>query len=187
MKLAGSILGALLVLFALVPSANARVVTFDDLGGACANSALADPYGGIVWHGNWICFDAAQDPYNPHSAPARVYSFLSEARFDFLVPDIFDGAWFAGNGASVQFALYANPGDTVAVALSSALITTGTPVYLSSGYDGVVAQIGVITDRPDFYVMDDVTYGVPEPVSLLLLGSGLIALPIAARRRRKSI
>src|SRR6185295_11318555 len=91
----------------LSQSKASTIVTFDDLG--VDNLTVPDGYGGINWLGNWTSFGQAQDPYNPHSPPNRVYDVLPEAQFTFLSPTLFEGAWFAGlEPTDVSFNLYLN-------------------------------------------------------------------------------
>jgi len=72
---------------------------------------------------------------------------------------------------------------------SDTLSPTGTPQFLASGYNGLVETVDVVSPAPDFYVMDDVTYHsggggtVPEPSSWMLLGTGVMALGGAVRRK----
>ena len=171
-------------------SAQATVATFDDLGPTCDNSSgnVPNGYGGIDWNGVWTCYTDPQPPYNPSSSPGRVYDFESEGQFNFVTPgQVFDGAFFSGQDTTtVQFALYTNLSDTLPVTLSSVLTTSGTPTFLTSGYGGPVTKIGVITNAPDFFVMDDVTYNgtstVPEPSSLVPLALGMAAIGLRLRR-----
>jgi hypothetical protein len=159
------------------------VVTFDDLPGS---GLVPNGYGGINWNSNWNYYGTAQPPYNPESSPNRVYTFNANASFNFLTPQVFDGAYFSGFAtAPVTFELY--DGSTL-VFTSATLAPDGTPTFLSSGYSGLVTEVIVSSPSPDFYVMDNVTYGgpvsaTPEPGSFLLFGTGLLASFILVFRK----
>jgi hypothetical protein len=181
---------AIFLLFVLVVSMAAYgqqvVVNFDDLPGN--NQLVPQGYGGIDWNNNWTYYGSPQDPYNPHSPPNRVYTFDPNGAFSFQTPEVFDGAWFAGNSfATVTFVLFDANGNQVWT--SATLAPNGTPTFLASGYDGLVKTVDVVSPSPDFYIMDDVTYHsgsggtVPEPSSFVLLGSGVLALGAAVRRK----
>jgi hypothetical protein len=178
------VLFVLLLLLVLMLAANlsATIINFDDLPG---DGVVPDGYAGVTWYGEWNYYGEAQDPYNPHSPPNRVYDFLNDAHFTFGSGVTFDGAWFAGPpDTTVQFQGYLGG----VLQFTSAMINmSSTPTFLSSGYAGLVDDIHVLTNAPDFFIMDDVTYngggGVPEPGTLVLLGSG--ALGLAGYIRRK--
>jgi hypothetical protein len=184
-------------LFAVV-AANAAVVGFDDLGSTCNNTSgnVPDGYGGINWGGNWTCYAILQSPFTPNSLPGRVYDASNSANFfTFVTPQNFQGAWFSGvDTTTVQFQLYSG---IDLVGSSAELGTTSTPAFLSSGYDGLVDKVVVLSNAPDFFVMDDVTYaagsgglsdpiGTPEPQTVALLGVGLGLIAVVRRRLRAS-
>ena len=181
-----AVIALFVLLVALVANAGTTVVNFDDLQGD--NLPVPQGYGGINWNNNWIYYGFDQDPYNPHSPPNRVYTGDPNGAFSFVTPEIFDGAWFSGNDfATVTFQLFDPNGNLVWT--SDTLAPSSTPQFLASGYDGLVETVFVESPSPDFYVMDDVTYHspgsgtVPEPSSWMLLGTGVMAIGGAIRRK----
>jgi len=168
----------LLVVLFFTMAAGATVINFDDLG----DGVVPDGYQGVTWFGQWTNYTEAQDPYNPHSPPGRVYDGVNDGMFQFGSAVEFDGAWFAGHeDATVQFQGYLN-GSLVFT--SDILAPSNVPTFLSSGYAGMVDTIHVLSPRPDFFIMDDVTYNsVPEPGSLLLMGTGIAGLAGYIRRK----
>jgi hypothetical protein len=177
------ILSVLILLGAVTASAD-TVVTFDDLTG---QALVPNGYGGINWNGNWTYYGSPQFPYTPESAPNRVYDLSpSGDTFSFLTPEVFEGAFFSGfSFAPVTFNLF---NGASLVWTSATLAPNSTPTFLSSGYSGMVTKVEVSSPSPDFFVMDNVTYGtgsttVSEPSSLLLLGAGLLGSVGILRRK----
>jgi len=166
----------LVLFFTLGGVASATVINFDDL----PDGLVPDGYQNVTWYGEWTNYTEPQDPYNPHSPPGRVYDGLTDAKFTFNSPVVFNGAWFAGyDFAPVQFQGYLNG---VLEFTSGTLAPSNVPTFLDSGYAGLVNEIHVLSPDPDFFVMDDVTF-TPEPGSLVLMGTGLAGLAGYLRRK----
>ena len=176
--------GAALV--ALAPAASATVLTFDDLG---PDGTLTANYGGLDWSSSdWSVMGVAQDPYTPHSGDFRVISGFEDAddltAIHFNAPTTFQGAWFAGlEGATVTFQMFSQ-GQLVAT--SATLDPTATSTFLSSGYDGLIDEVVVMSPGQGSYAMDDFTFAqaVPEPETYALMLAGLGAVGAVARRRK---
>ena len=166
--------------------AASTVCTFDTFSGA---GTVPDGYCGITWGGNWGYFDAVQPPYTPFSPTERVFTpntGAGEYMFTLGSPAVFEGAYFAGYPvAELHFNLYDSSDHLLWT--SASLVPSATPSWLASGYSGLVSVVGVDSASNDRYVMDNVTYSgapaVPEPGTLVLLGSGLLALGSAVLRK----
>ena len=178
---------AVVLLLGSVP-ARAVVIDFDDLAGA---GFVPDGYEGITWNGQWLFYGAADgDYFAPHSAANRIFPTgnAPSGSFDFLSDVIFDGAWFNGFGESgpIFFELFL---DGSLVHTSASLLLpmsafSNNTEFLSSGYAGLVDQV-TVRSTADYWIMDDVTYSVPEPASAALLLGGLLGAAVLRRRSRR--
>jgi hypothetical protein len=152
-------------------SSATTIVAFDDL----LTQTLPSGYGGINWPSNWVVASPfPSPPFFAHSLPNASYYQLAgevpdlEQRFQFVLPDrIFRGAWFSGNepqfNTFVQFRLY---NDGILVHTTQQYPTQSEPVFLASGYTGPVDTVGIYSNLPGAWVMDDFTYDAPpsEPL-----------------------
>lgn len=176
-----------LALSATRASAQQTVLSFEDFTPCDNGGGNVGMYGTVNFNHQFTCYSWAQSPYNASSGTNRVYvSGQNSGTFNFTTPSVFNGASFAGYD-SVYFDMYLN-GSLVST--SGPITLSGTPTFLSSGYNGQVDQV-VVNGTNGQFVMDDVTFGAatitttPEPGSLALLGTGLVGLVPMLRRKRR--
>lgn len=177
--------GALVVATSTVASAATTVVNFDDLVDI---GLVSNGYGGINWEGQWVYLYGENPPYTAKSPSTRIYPFLlngSFGTFSFTDDVIFNGAWFSGlDIETVTFNLLLNG---VSVAMASSKPLSAVPVFLESGYSGLVDQVSVTgANFSGYYVMDDVTYTtpIPAPAAALMLLTALGGLAVVRRGRK---
>ena len=186
-----TVAAGVLAVTAMSAIAGAQTVqTFEDFSPCDNTTGNVGVYGAVNYLTQWTCYAFSQPPFNPHSGTNRVYasngaSNSNSASFSFGATS-FSGAWFSGL-ATVNFQLFFMGSP---VATSGPLVTTATPTFLSSGYNGLVDRV-TVNGTDVNWVMDDVTFGTavttsPEPASIALVGSGMLAIGVFVRRRRRA-
>lgn len=180
----------------------AAVINFDDLP---PNSVVPVDYQGLTWgtsaedsvpgfNGRFWAWDAL-DYSTPHSTPNYVFNAFGPNNlwFAFPTPVNFGGAWFAAAatnpGAAAEQVRFHDDLGNVSAWLSLSVV----PQFLNASFAGsttiyVERAGGFSTDLGNarWYTMDDVTYNIPEPSSMLLIGSGLLGLVARGVARRSS-
>lgn len=203
-------LAAAAALACVAPVASAAVLNFDDLSGTQFFTA---PYNGFTFEaytgtrttpcpqcrGSWYWSDFNPDPVSYASSGNTSIStdyddfdakdFGSSLSIKSATPFYFQGANFTAldNNIDVQFVLKLN-GVFVGVG-SSPNVTLNyqqAPVFVSSGYAGLVDEVQVSSFHA-YFAMDDFTYApVPEPSTWLMLVAGLAAVGVRATRNKKA-
>jgi hypothetical protein len=179
-----------------IQTAGATPVTFDDIFGG-----IPAGYAGFNWGGwqvipDWMFAEYGNTYDSPSGTGAAnnaggglVKTISADTDFDFI------GAYFTGWALNDSYGPFTATSITVEGYNNGTLVNSATMLLSANGYDWFAAnllgvdQLRFISsgDGQDF-LMDDFTFNetvaapVPEPTSLLLVGSGLA---VAARRFRK--
>lgn len=191
-----SLLGVFILLFGFTPASDAVVLTFDDIPEVQQNTFGAiGTYGGFEFHGDnsydrmdWI--DTVGSPWdlgavsgdftmlNNYGGNATIVSSATSDNFTFN--GLWARIWYYTPDRAVTIKGYNNGTEVV----SSEYTLTQTWTYLE-GWDNISID-SLYLGLGNYFLVDDLEINesapVPEPVSLLLLGSGLTGL--AAFRRK---
>lgn len=192
-------LAGILLVFAIVTSANATVLTFDDIS-TDSIGTIGDGYGGLDWDNMGFIKNTfnANSGYDNGTVSGDYTAFNQWAQVGTVNDTSFDfngayltGAWNTGLNIKVTGSL--NGADIYSQTVT--VDTTG-PTWFDfnflgidslafSSFGGVNAELG--GGAGAHFAMDDFTFNqtvdpVPEPATILLMGVGLLGL-IGYRRK----
>lgn len=205
-------LGLVMLAVARPATASPIVIDFEDQPDVMGGGPFPVSYQGVTWTADhWLQY-APYEPngYDPDGVNAIYAADVShgpDSFSSFTFPDqVFVGASFSAPLifdprfiSRLFFELY----DNGSLVHTSADLGSGALTFLPSGYGGLVDEVRVVTLRNggtqgslmtpggSAWIMDNVTFDipaaaeVPEPASLLLLGSGLVGL--MSRRSRSRV
>ena len=194
-----------LVVLALPMFTFATVVTFGPLcSGSCSGTQVPDGYGGFTWNGGfYVEGNSAYDSGygNTYGAPSggAAYNGFGDSPLtvNSATPFYFNGADFTTWAEFDAYASFSSTTVTIAAYdASSTFIGSVTATLSPTGYNfvaGNFANVSSLVFTNDcgtcsglWYMMDNFTYNAsatPEPGTLVMLGSGLLAAAGMIRRR----
>jgi hypothetical protein len=193
-----AILALLLIVLSFSATSEAVLINYDGTGfGLVSNQtfeSILNYYAGLAGNPvhsglNWIDYQGGSSSvYGPHSPTAMAFNLDSQASSISWGQDVNQvDLWYGYNSLYTNLSIQGY-NDGVLVFDSGNLAQNSNGMFQYTAPDSSIDQL-VFTGAANYWTLDDLSYElansvVPEPMSLALFGSGMIALRRLSRKKK---